>query len=378
MMKVRSLTIFFIRFFYARNSRDRLFTTQKMFTDTLTCHQVMPEFLDFIFPFGRREDAEDFHFGALKIDNRFGISQTTVSIQELGRSGQQYQMCYNLRFVERYKGDSDWPWSIRQSAIFHSFDVENGRTVWIIVKGNLSIRNRISKAVNLSNDTIKKSDIHSYKSVSESFTSSINIHSNLCDMATENWRWYINFLEGEFQRLTRSTLHMSVDTTSIPEMQMIPSTRSNTVPLPRIQRQWSFRKFLVGSSRSQTMRPVELDDLKSAKTKWDDKSDKSSTTGADDGEFSFNRLQAIQHLEEKANESLLVIKMNVNILKELSEYYTDLRHCDIWPANFKDETVEVLSQFQRSVSSAISDFKMQQSRLTTLIRMLGNRKDLVC
>jgi hypothetical protein len=370
--------IFLFRFFYARNSRDRLFTTQQMFTNTLTCHQVMPEFLDFVFPFGRRENAEDFHFGALKVNNRFG-PHTTVSIPELGRSSQQYQMCYNLRFVERYKPDPDWPWSIRQSAIFHSFDVENGRTVWIMIKGNLSIRNRIAEAIK-SDNTIEASNIHSYKSVSTSFASSINVHSNLCDMATENWRWYINFLEGEFQKLTRSTLHMSVDTTSIAEMHMRSPVRSDTAPSQQIQRQWSIgsiHTWLAGSPKSQTMRSIRMDDLKSVNTKSDGGSDKSSVEVSEDSDFSFNRLQGIQHLEEKANESLLVIRMNVNILQELSEYYTDLGHREIWPANFRDETMEVLCQFQSLVSSAISDFKINQSRLETLIRMLGNRKNLV-
>ena len=352
-----------------------------MFTDILTCHQVMPEFLDFVFPFGRREDAEDFHFGALKVDNRFDMPHTTVSIPELGRSGQQYQMCYNLRFVERYKGDLDWPWPIRQSAIFHSFDVENGRTVWIMIKGNLNVRNRIAEAIKLSDNTIASGNIRSYKSVSSSFASSINVHSNLCDMATENWRWYINFLEGEFQKLTRSALHLPVDTASIAETHLRrPPIRSDTAPSQQIQRQWSIgsiQTLLVGSRKSQTMRPVELDDLKTVNTKWASRNDKSRIAVPDDGDFSFNRLQGIQHLEEKANESLLVIGMNINILQELSEYYTDLGHREIWPANFRDETIEVLSQFQRLVSSAISDFMMQQSRLETLIRMLGNRKDLV-
>ena len=345
-----------------------------MFADTLTCHQVMPEFLDFVFPFGRREYAEDFHFGALKVDNRFGIPHSAVSIPELGRSGQQYQMCYNLRFVERYKGDPDWPWSIRQSAIFHSFDVENGRTVWIIIKGNLSIRNRIAEAVK-SDNTIEKRNIRSYKSVSASFTSSINVHSNLCDMATENWRWYINFLEGKFQDLTRYALHAPVETASIAETHVRAPIRSDTAPSPRIQRQWSvgsIQTWLSGSQKSRTMKLARPDDPKSVNTV-----EKSIVAVPDDGDFSFSKLQGIQHLEEKANESLLVIRMNVNILQELSEYYTDLEHREIWPANFRDEIMEELSQFQRLVSSAISDFKMQQSRLETLIRMLSNRKDLV-
>jgi len=347
-----------------------------MFADTLTCHQVMPEFLDFVFPFGRREDAEDFHFGALKVDNRFGIPQAAVSIPELGRSGQQYQMCYNLRFVEPYKGDPDWPWSIRQSAIFHSFDVENGRSVWIMIKGNLSVQNRIAEAVK-SDNTTEMRNIRCYKSVSASFASSINVHSNLCDMATDNWRWYINFLEGEFQKLTRYALHAPVETASIPKAHLRSPIRSVTAPSPQMQRQWSVgsvHTWLSGSQKSRTMTPAGPDDSKSANIKWESKSEKPITG---DGDFSFSKLQGIQHLEEKVNESLLVIRMNVNILQELSEYYTDLEHREIWPANFTDETMEELSQFQRLISSAISDFKMQQSRLETLIRMLSNRKDLV-
>jgi len=340
----------------------------------------MPEFLDFVFPFGKREDAEDFHFGALKTDHRLGNPRTAISIPELGRSGQQYQMCYNIRSVEPYKGDSTWPWSIRQCAIFHSFDVENGRTVWIMIKGNLRMRNRIAEAVK-SNNMDETSSIRSYKSVSASFASSLNVHSNLCDMATDNWRWYINFLEGEFQKLTRYALHAPVETTSMAQAHLRAPIRSDTAPLPRIQRQWSLipgQRWLARSQKSQTVRSAGMDDPESVNILLEQRNEKSNVKVPDDGDFSFSKLQGIQHLEEKANEALLVIEMNVNILQELSVYYTDLEHRQIWPANFRDETVEVLSQFQKLVSSAVSDFKMQQSRLETLIRMLSNRKDLVC
>lgn len=349
-----------------------------MFAEVLTCHQIMPEFLDFVFPFGKREHAEDFHFGALKIENRSGIPPTALNIPKFGRSGRQYQLCYNLRCVEPYKDDPEWPWSIRQCAVFHSFDVENGRTVWVTMKGNLRIRNRIAEATK--SEKLETSSIRSYNSVSASFASSLNVHLNLSDMATDYWRWYINFLEEKFQKLTRYALHTPVDDVPMAETVMPAPLRSNTAPPQRVPRRWSIAsapKWLARSHRSRTMGSAGVNNPETDNILLENQNANPNKKIVDDPGFSFGKLQSIQYLEEKANETLLVVEMNCNILQELSEYYTDLHHRSIWPDNFEDETGEALTQFQRAISSSISDLKMQRSRLETLIHMLGNRKDLV-
>jgi hypothetical protein len=69
-------------------------------------------------------------------ENHLNAAERTHKISSLGRSGRDFHMCYNLKSVERYPSASHWLWSIRQMAVYHSFDVETGKTFWIVLKAN--------------------------------------------------------------------------------------------------------------------------------------------------------------------------------------------------------------------------------------------------
>lgn len=60
-------------------------------------HQVMPTFLDFLFPFGRQEFAQNFYFSGFRSQCRLSDNQGSLSVPQLGRSGQSYELCYNLK-----------------------------------------------------------------------------------------------------------------------------------------------------------------------------------------------------------------------------------------------------------------------------------------
>src|ERR1700731_4228660 len=98
-------------FIDAPNSRDILRTSRKMLTYMLTYYQVMPAYLDFIFPFGLQEYAQDFHFSGFREETHLLLAEKSLQITELGRSGRDMCMCYSLKSVERSEAQ-DWPWSI--------------------------------------------------------------------------------------------------------------------------------------------------------------------------------------------------------------------------------------------------------------------------
>src|SRR5688572_3951480 len=100
-----------IRFVHAPHSRERLRISLKMFVCALTHHQVMPAFLDFIFPFGLQEYLQDFYFSGFREDTR--LLSTGLIIPNLGRSGREIRLCYSLKSVEASNGNTSWPWSIR-------------------------------------------------------------------------------------------------------------------------------------------------------------------------------------------------------------------------------------------------------------------------
>src|SRR5690606_558174 len=77
-------------------------------------------------------------------------------------------------------------------AIYHQFDVEYGTTLWIITKGRNDIQQRFKDLTGPSGRLQDKS----FGSPDECFRSSLAAHLMFCHWSTEDWRWYIRWLEG--------------------------------------------------------------------------------------------------------------------------------------------------------------------------------------
>jgi hypothetical protein len=166
---------------------------------TFTYHQVMPAFADFLFPFGRQQYAQDFHFSGFCHTTRLAVGQRGLKLPEIGRSGRDIQMCYNLKSVEPSKSQPQWPWSVRHTAVYHSFDVESGNSFWVFVKGDQLMKKRIEAATR----TDGSEALTSFSSLGACFASALAAHLVVFDWCRENWRWYINFLENGLQKSTR-------------------------------------------------------------------------------------------------------------------------------------------------------------------------------
>ena len=212
-------------FVHAPHSRERLKTTRRMLMSVLTYHQVMPAFLDFLFPFGLQEHPQDFDFSGFRQHTTLSDFDRGLTIPEVGRSGRGYQLCYSLKAAEQSKSQIEWPWSIRQTAIHHSFDVNHGRANWIIIKGDQLMKNRIRLAIK---DTglYGTSDLHC---VDRAFVSTLVIHMVICDWSCESWRWYINFVQEKFQNTTQRTVTSIIEQSPNPasETTLKPGTQCN-------------------------------------------------------------------------------------------------------------------------------------------------------
>lgn len=190
------------RYIYGRSSRDQLRITRNMLAQIFTYHQVMPAYLDFMFIFGAQCDARDLRFSGFRKQNMLKNPLNTKKCQssnipELGRSGQQFQLCYNLKGVtlktnsgeDRNSKDSEW--SIRQASIHHQFDVVYGTTLWIVTKGGLDIQKRFEKLTGPDG----RIDDKSFGDTYACFRSSLAAHLMFCHWSTEDWRWYIAWME---------------------------------------------------------------------------------------------------------------------------------------------------------------------------------------
>lgn len=161
----------------------------------LSFHQVMPCFLEFLTVFGRQDEAKDPRFTGFRELIVLGHQSEVLAVPDLGRSGRHYQLCYNIKSVVNKGGDEGRPmfnpWSTRQAAVHHQFDVVSGNTLWIVAKGNLDLQRRFTAM------TKKKAplDGRSFAMTEECFRSSLAAHLLFCLSATEDWRGYIQWLE---------------------------------------------------------------------------------------------------------------------------------------------------------------------------------------
>ncbi|KAK8077666.1 hypothetical protein PG996_003836 [Apiospora saccharicola] len=162
---------------YAVNSRAPLLLTPEMFGELLTYHQVTPNILQFISLFGEQSQVNDLIFSGFSAQPIATRSLDGIAAQGLGRSGKQYQICYNLKCVNlKASHPKDFTldeWSIRQAVIHHQFDVDGGDTF------------------------CKKSpsEYRSFGTPEESFRSTLFAHLMYCFWAREDWRGYIGWLE---------------------------------------------------------------------------------------------------------------------------------------------------------------------------------------
>src|SRR6187402_2626297 len=105
----------------------------------LRYHQVMPGYLDFMAVFGSQNENRDLRFSGFREQTSITKPSRALEMRNLGRSGRQFQLCYNLKAVacKSLPGTdlSEQQWSVRQAAIHHQFDVEEGTTLWIVTQG---------------------------------------------------------------------------------------------------------------------------------------------------------------------------------------------------------------------------------------------------
>ena len=336
-----------------------------------TYHQVMPGFLDFIFGFGEQQYEEGFHFTGFRQDNRLNSLDRGLSIQDLGWSGRELRLCYSLKSVEPSESQRYWPWSVRTTAVHHGFDIVTGRAVWIVVKGDGLMKSRIKSATG----SRGLPGLTSFQTIDRGFASALATHLILCDWSIEHWHRYVSFLEEEFQAASRRTLSVMVSERARAEsVANTSSVTDNALGFGPKTARTRMKPSSFMQSPSQPARVLPPVTPKSAPTSYrpNDKD-----RNADQQAFSFTDLQRLHFLEEKANETLLILKANSSVLTELKHHYSNTADSEDWPQDLKSNCRGDILRFERRVASVQNDLWMQQSRTETLLRLLANRKSLV-
>lgn len=179
------------------NSRAVLPVTRKMMLRILTYHQVTPAYIDFVSDsFGQDLTLRNLRFGSFREQTLIPAARPSLATPEMGRSGRQIQVCYNLRSVALRPGETSnlrhLEWSIRQAATYHQIDVVEGTTVGIMIQSG--VRDLKEHVQELTGKNSRPED-RAFHTVADAFKSSLTVHLMCWRVATEEWRWYTQWLE---------------------------------------------------------------------------------------------------------------------------------------------------------------------------------------
>lgn len=364
----------------ARNSRSALNVSHEMFLLLLTHLQVMPPFLDFILTFGRRHYAQKFPFGGIRLEQRLTDASRGHVLSQLGRSGRDYSMCYNLRSVEASPEQEDWPWSVRAMAIYHFFDVVTGHAAWIVVKANDLIEKRVKEE----SQSIDHPDISTFDTNSQALGATLAAHLIYIKWVSENWCWYIDFLEETAEKLTRRESIVPVDSPSPrppgpqePNFQL--PTRTPTGLSYGARSVWSEKTVLSNDamlwhpSKTQPSSPSVAHDSLIQQASMPEREPEIRHQA----HVRIDVLQACQQLDEKTKESVQIIDTNLSVLADLVRFYESIiMSSDDCPEELKLGCTGAMEKLRNQVQIVASELQVQRARAESVSNLLRSRMNL--
>ena len=341
------------------------------FVYLLSFYQVLPSFLDFVFPFGEQLYKQDAYFGGLSYQHALGQPFADLPIDQLSRSGIRCQQTYSLKSIEASKWQPNWPWVVRQTSIYHSFDLKEAISTWIIIKANTIIRDRFA-------DNLDR-QLMTPKQPARAFPLALQCHLIPCEWAGEEWRWYLEYVESRLQKLTSTSLTADL--------------RQNVDPAPdpTLQRRSTWQTFLSNFTQSDTKSkssssrrlsrwfswPSTAPCEESADVELGQRTPQEPSNKEDIYSFKFKHLQELQYIEENINEARHVLLTNSSTVASLSDYLQSLWNHHEFPPEIKSGCLTEFVEFIGRLKTIQQGFSGHLQSIDSINRLLLQRKDLV-
>jgi Mg2+ and Co2+ transporter CorA len=173
-------------------SWSRLQVTQDLFETLMLERCISPQFKEYILYMGERE--RELEIAPPRLRWRVLPAHNPASCPS-------YQCIYSLRFVElNGRGNSKSPtsrWSLRQSAVYCSFQLNDVNSTWIFVTLSKLAEGRLEDYLRACSQT--------------SAPDSFDIHLLILDTVTANWRPYLVDLSSEIDEHAAQSLGASPD-----------------------------------------------------------------------------------------------------------------------------------------------------------------------
>ncbi|KAH6631272.1 hypothetical protein F5144DRAFT_570529 [Chaetomium tenue] len=391
-------------FLHSKTSRDPLSCSREQLAMLLTYHQVMPSFLDLVFTF--RSRSRPLNYAMFRHENYLDENAPSLQLSHLGRSGIQVQHAFNLLTVEKSNmPDEKNQWPLRHASMYHSLDLETGRAVYILLKGNSELAKRIKDAT----DTDRHLRPDAPKTPERSFVASLQVHLIMLEWAVEYWSEYIDGMEDtlrtrsvdakvapvegvaspvrlaeSFQRrgsgfsrrgtvrtISRlsSTSRGNGQDNLLEDVPSEPSTpREPPTPTRMTSRTLSgFLRRATGGLESPVPEkaPVpERDVLMEKLTELEER-------------FSFNELQRLGLIGDEIDRSLMALEQNDDVVSQVQEQYQTVIASHAFTTLLKgDQCKAELAVFFRRVRTVLRDLAAHRRRLLDLSRTVENDKNM--
>ncbi|KAK7420832.1 hypothetical protein QQZ08_010233 [Neonectria magnoliae] len=363
------------------SSRDPIKCSSAMFKLLCSHHQIPPSFMDSVFGFRGIDGKYDCGLAMFCDENTLlDRPEHILPLQVRGRSGREIRHSFLLRSVEKSKSLPDWSWGIRQLAVYHSFDVVNGRSIWITVKGNTVQEDWINDAV--SENPAMKPD--SLSSVPESFAASLEIHAMILDWCDENWRWFINEIETVSRKVTTKVRTVHVD--DEPNVQVF-KKHATIRAMDQSNRKLSIAKSIRSTLQNPLSFPRKQDpDPEMAVVKPPENDDPRPSYNLEEGlkkidslsDFRVREIQRLQEVMERIEEAHLTLGLNKRVIRQLREHYESMANEYHMPEmdNIQNRCRNDIMRFLSRARSVEENIETRRAQLQSLLSLVHEGKTL--
>lgn len=385
-------------FISAPHSWAPLKCTPKMLRYLCSYEQISPILIDVLTCFGKRKAPHGSHSASFCQDDLTKSSLSAlVGIPEFGRSGWELRHCYKLHGLED-STSSGAKWTMRQTAIYHSFDLDNGRAVWLAVKANNEIRDRIKDGT----ESIDAMRALNFTSPGSSFAACLTTHLVTFDWCTENWRMHLDDIDKDAREILEKAqgtpleplgdeLNFAPRLITAATMPLLgdrqPSVVSNQGTLKA--RNGSFQLFNEAKARiikAHTAINATVPEADVEKTREADQSQDIQAAQRKRisdhlqklKDFSFDEFQRLNFFSAKLQEAKLAICLNMGVLRSTREYYGQRYQSAQFPPVIKaySESNGSYECFIQRINSLEQDLEANITRIDALILLIEDGKRL--
>ncbi|KAL9574010.1 hypothetical protein ACKAV7_001786 [Fusarium commune] len=318
-----------------------------------------------------------------------------LEISKLGRSGREHTVQYLLRSVEKSTGPmGEAIWNIRQMAVYHKYDFGTGRAFWLSIKSNSLMQERIKQAI-IDDSALRPA---AAEDLCGSFSATLLTHLIHLEWCDESWLECITDFEKKIRKkltiakaarldqptnFQESALRKALRKNSNLSASSAPGSLSEDSLKAWPQQKQGFWKPLTScfhtASQSRSpppILPVASEKQGTAQSEACDGFSKQLYSLMVLGTFSFAEVQDLHHLGEQLESFRLVIQLNRQTLRDISEHYQDVVSRGSFTAKMKKNSKRDLASFTRRVERIQKNLELRLTQVESLLAWLQEGKAL--